>query len=588
MSDLDKILNNLLAQFGAGSKDYVYVCINPSVGLEMIQVDPVLKIVKAYGRRPLEYNEITREISDYDEFRKALEELFKALNISSKCNVILTSPTVYFGKVELPLLLNDESVTGSVISEVEQVYLFKKCEPVVSWFESISSASADTRTILYSAIQKPVLDKIKLILTDLGATLAGFEPYAMSILRALAFTDLTKIQMVDETPWNLMVINSTGYSIFAMSGKHIIDYVEEPLALKTYELEEVYTELSSSIQLGLLNFPTNYLYIISETDLVSAEHLSEILNVEGTVNYLENNSFKKNEILQASLNVLPDDVMSISLEAVGIAVSRIANLLPIRMDFSGNVISESSSGEESISFEFNGQEITLTEETLKKMSFTLAAVLLIPALTIMLILPNISKKQEAALQEVNDQISELDTQINSLNQQASTTGTFVVKTEIENVVGNNRKKLLAYSALGESVTQNLWLTYFKTKEDGKVDIKGVSENVEDIYVFFKNLKDFLLDKNLRLYKLEMASSSLDDVVSSVGDGSYQFEITNMSDLGTGAPQPENNNPNAGNSPAPSAGNSVANPLSNIIPNKNENKQSIDNSLEEVDIPPAIK
>ena len=52
-------------------------------------------------------------------FRKALEELFKALNISSKCNVILTSPTVYFGKVELPLLLNDESVCAGY-SEVFQ------------------------------------------------------------------------------------------------------------------------------------------------------------------------------------------------------------------------------------------------------------------------------------------------------------------------------------------------------------------------------------------------------------------------------------------------------------------------------------
>ena len=68
--------------------------------------------------------------------------------------------------------------------------------------------------------------------------------------------------MANNTAWNLMVLNPSGYSIVAMAGKHIVDYYEEPLALKTYEMEEIYDVINASAQIALMNFPTNYLYIV--------------------------------------------------------------------------------------------------------------------------------------------------------------------------------------------------------------------------------------------------------------------------------------------------------------------------------------
>lgn len=526
---IEKFINDLLAQLGAGSKEVVYLSVTPGVGLELIQVDPVIKSVKAYGHKPLEYSDSMREISNYDDFKTTLEELFSELNISPKCNIVLNLPMVHFGKVDLPLLLNDEGVTEAVISEVEQAYIFKRCEPVVSWFDGSSSSASDTRTIFYSAVQKPAVDKIKEILTELGATLSGVEISLVSALRALSFAGLTEAQMQEGTPWNLMIVNATGYNLVAMSGKNIVDYYEEPLALKTYELDEIYEAISASVQIAMMNFPTNYLYIVSETDLVSAEHLTSKLQFEGKIDFLENNSFRKREILPVSLNILPDQVMKISLESVGIAVSKSHNY-PIKLDFSGNKVSESSSGsEETLSFHFNDKEIVLTETVLKKMSFVVAGLLIIPALVAMLTLPVVEKKNQAKLDEINSKIKNIDAEIKKLTEQASASGSFVVKTEIENVIKYNRNKLISYSALGESVPADLWITYFMVKETGKIDIKGVSENVEDIYIFFKNMKDYLVDSQLRLHKLEMTSSSIDDAVVSNGPTTYEFEITNMTE-----------------------------------------------------------
>lgn len=532
MSSIENILNSVLSQLGAGSKEIVYVSVTPGVGLEMIQIDPTIKAVKLYGHKPLEYNDSMREIVNYDDFKEALQELFTELNLNPKCNVVLNLPMVHFGKVDLPLLLNDEAVTEAIISEVEQAYIFKRCEPVVSWFEANSpsgSSASENRTIFYSAVQKPAVDKIKEILTELGATLSGLEISLISSLRALSYSDLAATQMVNNTAWNLMVLNSSGYSIVAMSGKHIIDYYEEPLALKTYEIDEIYDVINASAQIALMNFPTNYLYIVSETDMVSAEHLASKLQVEGKIDYLENNSFRKNEIVPVSLNILPDEVTKISLEAIGIAVSRMESF-PAKLEFSGNRSEFSGDGEESIAFDFKGREIVLTESVLQKIVLGIAGILILPIWIGMMALPKMQEAEKTKLEIVKKDIKEVDTQINSLKSQSSTKGNFLVATEVENVLKSNRTKLMAYSAIGESVPKNLWITYLSIDNSAKIDIKGVSENVENVYLFFRNMKDSLVNVNLRLHKLEMLSTSIDDAVSFDGPTMYEFQITNKSNV----------------------------------------------------------
>ena len=100
---------------------------------------------------------------------------------------------------------------------------------------------------------------------------------------------------------------------------------------------------------------------------------------------------------------------------------------------------------------------------------------------------------------------------------------------------------MAYSALGESVPKNLWVTYFVTKEDGKIDIKGESKSVEDIYLFFRNMKDSLINTQLRLHKLQMKTGSVDDAVNV--SNNYEFEITNMTDAELNPPAPADDKEN---------------------------------------------
>jgi len=527
--DLD--LNNLLSKLGVGSKETVYLSVTPSIGLELIQLDIPTKTVKNYAFRPIVYNESLREIGDYDIFKEAALELFEELKINPRCNVVLNLPMTIFGSKELPLLLADDAVTEALTSEVEQSYIFKRFEPIISWTDSSVAHATELRKLFYTAIQKNQIESIKAALSEIGASLISVEMSLTSIFKALIFADLVEEQIKDNITWNLMLLNHNGYSICSMVGRNIVDYYEEPLAIKSFEGEEVYNTINASAQITLLSYPANYLYIVSETDLVSAELLSKRVHFEGVVQYLENNSFKKQEIIPADLNILADNASKISLEAIGIATGSSVNM-PVKFNFI-----QSSSGDASVDdlnelvkIKIGDREFEISPLAARNVSIIVAAVLLIPTLIAFITIPLINNSKQAKLDEINSKVQQVQEQVTAFEAEQSKLNNFDVGSEIKKVLGYNRTKLMAYSALGEAIPKNIWLTYFVAKDDEKINIKGQSSNVEDVYIFFKNLKDSLINTKLRLHRLEMLTDTIDDVVSAPAKPVvYEFEITNMTD-----------------------------------------------------------
>ncbi len=525
-------LNSILSQLGmGGGKEVVYLSVTPGVGLELIQVDASARSVKNYSYRPLEYNESLREIASIDEFKNAAEELFSELKIAPKSNVVVNLPMVLFGSKDLPILLADDAVTEALTSEVEQSYIFKRFEPAVSWCDSAMGQSGDTRKLYYSAIQKNVVDDIKNALTELGVNLVGVEMSLTSILKALAFTGLAEEQMKENVSWNLMLINQNGYSICSLVGKNIVEYYEEPLAIKSFEGDEIYNAINASAQITLMSYPASFLYIISTTDMVSAELLSKRMHVDGIVKYYDNNDFKRDNPLPVSLEVIEETSHKISLEAIGVGAGSSVNM-PIKFNF---LASSSETGiddpDEPFHVELGSYEFDISPNAARNISLVVSVLALIPVLAVFLIVPMIAKQKQTQLDSVNSKLEQTNAEIKRIQEEQNKLNDFDANAEIKKVLGYNRSKLLSYIALGESVPKSLWVTYFTAKDDGKIDIKGDSENVEDIYTFFKNMKDSLINTKLRLHKLEMKTNSIDEAVTIDPNQptDYEFEITNMTD-----------------------------------------------------------
>lgn len=541
----ESFVSQLVSKLNLGSKANVCISVTPSMGIEMIQMDHVNNVVKTYTSRPLSYNDSLREIASLDEFKSALTSMFEELNINPKCNVSLNLPMVLFGSIELSLLLGDDAITGAITSEVEQSYIFKRHDPIVSWMDA-SGGGGENRKLLYTAVQQLVIDNLKNALSELGANLVSVEMSLASTLRALSFTGLAEKQMQEGITWNLLMVTNTGYSLVSMVGKHIVDYYEEPLAIKSFEGDEIYNAINASAQITLMSYPANYLLLVSDSDAVSAEILSKKLNVEYSVDYVENNHFKRKPFIETSLDVLPDNVQKISLQAIGVSVSRNSDY-PINFNFlSSSSSSDFSSLEESVKFRLGDKDVELTPSAGRNLSLIFAALLIVPFLAAYLLLPTVQSKKQLQLDELNASIELIDKEIKDLETAQAKAGTFDIKTEINTVMKNNRSKLMTYSAIGSSVPSKLWLTYFMTQADGQVDIKGVSNSVEDVSLFFRNLKDSLAGNSLKLHKLEMQSGSVDDVVTSGSSAQYEFEITNMtaSQLNPQAAVTDPSDPNA--------------------------------------------
>lgn len=557
-------LNNLFSQFSiSGSKDLVYLSVTPGVGLELILLDVPTKTVQSYGYKPLVYKESLREIQDIEAFRTAVNDLFNELKISIKCNIILNVPMVLFGSKQLPILLGDDAIDEALVSEVEQSYIFKRYEPQVAWIDvSNAEQSGDMRKLYYTAIQKVALDDIKNVLSDLGANLVGVQMSLTSLLKGLAFTGLIEEQIQDGVTWNLMIINQNGYSLCSMVGKNIVDYYEEPLAIKSFENDEIYNAINASAQITLLSYPANYLVIVSETDLVSAEVLAAKLRTDGVVKYYENNDFKKQDLIPVSLEVLEESAHRISLEAIGIASGDTIDF-PVKFDFIGRGSDLKDNPNEFINIQLGNFSINTSPNLARNYAIAVAVVVLVPLLFLLLALPMVVKSKQAKLSEITAKYDSIEQEVSVIEAQQSKYQDFNVNGEIKKVLSSNRAKLMSYTALGDAVPKKLWLTYFVAQDDGLFDIKGEATNVEDVYAFYKNMKDSLINTKLRLSNLEMKSDT-DTAVNSNLPVDYEFEITNMKNV-PAADVPQEAEPNQGqqNNGANDNGNVLNKPLLNF-------------------------
>lgn len=515
------MLNSL---FGGGGNN-VYITVSPSCGLEMIVMDSHNNI-KAYAQSDLAYNEAQREIADYNEFKTALESLFKARNVNpAKAKIHLSLPTVWYGTKEgLPLLLDDNAITNIVLGELEQTYIFKRKEPMPFWFDALASTNSDSRNVFYTAVQKEAIDQIKEILAGMGATLVSVECSLFADLKALAYTGIAAEQMQDGVSWSLMIINNSGFQLIGMQGKRILEYYEEPLPIKSYEGEEIYSAIENAAQIALMSTPSSSLVVLSETDLVSAEIMASRLQFGGTTLFVEDNQFKKEPLAELSLNILSDDQIKVSLHMIGSIVP--AGLIPVDVNFivegGGKKVVEEAV------IKIGSFELTPTKASI--IMVVLAALILGPVGLVYFAFNNQLTQASQKSMEMDAQIAQLDAEIKAYETKGGDTG-FDPVAEIEKVLKNNRVKIMAYAALGESIPKNLYLTYFMTGDNGMINIKGCADSVEDVYVFFKNLKDSLVESKLRLSKLDLKSGSLDKVITStastVDDAPYIFEITNM-------------------------------------------------------------
>ncbi|MDD3238137.1 MAG: hypothetical protein PHV37_08595 [Candidatus Gastranaerophilales bacterium] len=560
-------MDDLLTKFGFNSSTVVGVSISSNNLVEMICIDKNNHSISQYAARELKYNNAIREIVDYEELYADLVEMFRELGLNPKsCKVILNMPNVHFGFIHLPLILPDDQVSSAIISEVEQLYLFKRNDPIVSWNTVDQSAEQDKRYIVYSAIQEDTIQNVKEVFDRLGSKLIVIENSHSSMIKGVQYSKILDAEMSTGAQLNMLLITANSYAIFCMNGNQLIDYYEEPLAIKSFTGDEVYLAIASAASSTLEHYPTRNLLIVSETNDVSAELLSTKINFEGDVKYLDRNKYTDKSFINIDFAVLQTYTPLITLEAVGTAAYNYEPY-PIKFNFleDAGVLDTVTP----LTINLFGKDIDIDRKAIGLIFGAAAAVIIIFFVLIALLFNTLDSNIKKDLTELTQQETQLKDKVGQSGMNANKADIFTVSQQIFN---ENKHEFTLYNALSTDIPKDAWVEYFATNSDGEVTIQGKSAGSDSIYTFFRGLKNANPDVYISQLQTDLNSNAaVPDITAT--NGLYTFEIKSSK-----------NKPNSSTSPVTPSTQQDSNNKDGQ-PN-NAEKLGIPNSAAAPDLPPV--
>ncbi len=540
----------------------VGIAITPNVGLEMIVIDTKTRIAEKYSRRNVEYNPSKREVDDYSSLKGSLNELFEELEVPKKSRCYFVLPNVHFGFMDLPATLGDEEIRGVLLAKAEESYIFKKSDAMIAYTEASKTSARENQYLVYTAIQSDVATQLRDICTDLGYDLAGIEGSYSAIFRGVDYSGVMFDEISGGENWNLLLINSNSYAIFAMKGNNIYDYVETPIAVKSIGYEETYRELAETIAENLPNYPAKKLLILSQSDDISAGVLKTQVVFDNEIETLDCNKFAKQGIVQFAHTINNEDALHISPSAVGAATfggtaSQIAfelNILDMRKG--GSASGSTDTFDANLRFEIGGQEVVITPEYAQGVLIAITVVLAVIMVVAWFLFDNWNKNLVNEITELESQKAEIIKQIEDLSAEDKGVD---INSLIRTIISNNKKFISYYDSLSIDIPKNIWLTYFYAGEGENVAVEGLALGINDIYEYFRGIKNSIPTSTVKLNKLQ----ALTDITDSSYDPNaknelklYSFEISNTTSKkaggGIAAPAPaavDPNNPDAAAPPA---------------------------------------
>lgn len=511
-------MEDFFTKLGLNAKTTVGVSVSSNNQIEMIYVDKTTRSISKYASRELRYNNAIREIIDYDEMTAALLELFKELNlVPNQCNVVLNLPNVHFAFTNLPLILADDQVTSAIASEVEQLYLFKRHDPVISWNTIDESKDSDKRYIVYTAIQESVLSNIRDVFEDIGAKLIAIENSHSSMLKGIQYSKIVEEEMNNGEPFNVLLITSNSYAIFCMKGNKLLDYYEEPLAIKSFTDDEVYLAISSAAGSTLEHYPTKNLLLISETNDVSAELLADKINFDGAIKYLDRNKYSDKSFMNIEFSILQSYIPLISLESVGAATYNYETYT-VKFNFLSDVMDSGSSS--SITLSVLGKEIEVDKKALLPILGAIIGALIIFFIIIGLSLKYLNSRMISDIESLTQEQQALEKKIKESKISVDVADIYTISQQI---FVANKQSLSLFRALSSEIPPEVWINSFYTNADGEVIIIGKTTATEHIYRFFKGLRKN--DADIFLGRLELdydQALPLTNIKSD--DNLYTFEV----------------------------------------------------------------
>lgn len=481
-------MSSMLEQFGFKKKIHIGISLSANNFIELVCVDKQSKSVVKYASGNIKYNNAIREIIDYDEFTEVLENLFEEAGLNPQdCAVTLNLPNVHFGITTMDNESEEPFIIENLQSEIEDLYIFKRNEPEIRHNKFDNKKGHGQKNVVFSAIQTKVIVKLVEIFEAMGCDLVRIDTSYSSLLKAIQFCDRFNKYVQKEEKTSILLITANSCCSFYLEGNIIFDTFEEPLAVKSFSTEEVYSTISKIASNTISKNNPQTLLIISETDEVNAELLSSRLDFKGEIDCL-NKSVNANEqfidISTAGGDIDSNMVSYMTIEAVGASV---ANYDEYPLDL--NFLPDEKIGK-------NIVQVGAYEVELQRLVITVVIIGVITGLILGIIVKTVLGSWTSALSDDVQHSKKKVKVFKERVERSERTKTKNIFPVLKQVVDTNTSIIDSYNGLSTEIPDTVYIKKFVANGDGGIGIIGEAETSEEVTVFLKGLQEKKPDLSL--------------------------------------------------------------------------------------------
>ncbi len=514
----------------------VGVSVTPEVGLEVAQIDFATKTVLKYGVKPLDFNANQREIADLDIFKNNLSELFMELQIPTNARIVLTIPPGFFKVEDFRAAMDEVQVENAISDNLHDIPLYKDIEPIFS-YSRLPNSSIQFNKFAYCASSFSMILEVALAIKDIGYHLYAIDSSVNSTLNALIY--LERVNAQADVPWVMLQVESYCCRVISMIGNCYVDAFEEKISIgEVLGDAENYSTVVSAVSPILKNLPSKYLCVVSKTNIISAEILANKLTYSAPITYQEANNFSNEAFLELGPDVDTSLANIISMDVIAAAIyDDIQEYTQIRFNLFNKLLGDVYTSEQPPEINILGRNVVFSNENLIK--FYIAIFAFVALITILIFIP-----LTTSIKMQNDKLDNLDIEIKKAQQflkdnENISSDLFDEGDEVRIGLGQNKNVYSYYTIVGTEIPQKLWLTYLKL--GNKITIEGQADNLESVYAFFRSIKDYDSNSDIKLQKLGLASKSASKMLSdkdldtetlltSMNADFYEFRISNEQEI----------------------------------------------------------
>lgn len=524
-----------------GNKILYGVSVTPGIGIEVAQIDYEKRILINYVTRPFEFDPRFQGPNfDLDIFKETLYDALVDIGAPVGSEIVLSLPTTIFKIKDWPASMDQAQIINNIEDEILETPQFQNDpgEPSYSYCV-LPNSTIQFNKIVYTALHKSLVMEIAVQIRDLKYKLVAIDTSLNSTLNALIYSG--RVDVDPTTAWVMLVVDGHYCRVVPMIGKNYVDCMEEKINIgKVLGDEENYDIVVNAINPILKNTPSSLLYVISKTDLISAKLLADKLQYKSQIVHLEANFLNKEPLLEPAIDLSAENAKKATLDVVGAAIKKSFgenSTAPLNMFNSmlGDVYTSQ------VPPVFNGIELSL--ENMIKFGVGIAILILVIAFSVVFFINKSLTDQEAKISEFDRNIEEIDKFL--ADNKDISAKKFSETDEIRMGLTENKNIYSYYTIVGTEIPKKLWLTALDIGEH--VNIEGQADNLESVYAFFRNIKDYDPNSAIKLQRLGLAGKSKINGFTEIGDDYdtesilttlnadfYEFKISDVSDAQPGA------------------------------------------------------